>query len=499
MQRPHWLQMRRNGWIGFLVTVLAAAVFALAAAHGQAARDPRRDSVAILDRASQVQDRRRPNVVDSSYATADSILRALKIRVLRRDSLLLSGSDSRVLRQSPAAGTPIFQGAIDTLLVARVVGVVVPNVIDLDSGAARLSVERREPLTVAPMLSEFHDEISPGRVFRQRPSGGESVWPETSVQLWVSIGPAPDTTIVIVPRVLDLDVERARAEILARRLALGTVRTRPGTDGSGPVVEQHPAPGDTARIGDQVQLLLTGAAILTIPETPIQEDTGSTGGGGVAVADDTVRMPFVIDTTLRRALAILNTIGIRAPVVDPRAAGTTADDWIVTGQNPLPGEPVLRTTQVRLRAAVTLAVPDLVGLSERDAEAAAAGSSFGMSVERRTRALRLFGTRVVSQSPAPATRVAVLTPIVVTVADPLPPMVPLVAGVVLLATAAGVRTWPPRPRFRAVLASDLPDVSCPEDALAEAEIALHAEVDADPPRLEHSGDSLILEEERRHV
>lgn len=412
-----------------LATVVGVMISTAQDARSQEPPDRRLDSAAAARIAAAAQVPQRPSVVDSSYARAESVLRAVGLRVVRQDSIVPSGTDGIVLRQSPRAGTRFTRGDVDTLTVARVVS--------------------------APRLVE-------------------------------------------VPRVLGLDVERARAEILASRLALGTVRTRPGTDGSGPVVEQHPAPGDTVRVGDAVGLLLTGAPLLApvppVPQ-PDQRDSIPPAPPVVAVTGDAVPMPAVTDSTLARALSMLNAVGLRATVVDPRAASTHAADWVVASQLPLPGEPVRPTTQVHLRAVVTSAVPKLVGLSERDAESAAAASAFGMRIERRTRVLRLFGTRVVTQYPAPLTRVAVLAPVVVTVEDPLPLVASLGAGIVLLATAAGVRAGPPRPRLRASLASDLPEVRCNEDVLVEAEVALHVELDADPSSLEYTGGSLILEEE----
>jgi hypothetical protein len=144
-------------------------------------------------------------------------------------------------------------------------------------------------------------------------------------------------------------------------------------------------------------------------------------------------------------------------------------------------------------------VPDLIGLNEGEAGAAATSKGFGFRIANRATTLRLAGSRVMAQWPTAPSQVALGTPIDVTVADPLPPLVTLGIGLAGLAGAVGMvrrmHFW--KPRFRTSVTSDLPELACAGQALTRAEVALQVHVEARLPELEYGGEALIQREERR--
>ena len=667
----------------------------------------------------------RPSVVGFPYAKAEAVLHGLRITVVGRDTIVPSGSDGIVLRQSPAAKTPVIPGAVDTLTVSRlktprladVPDVVhapygqavlrirsaglapagptltpadsararvsqqdpaaprqaplgsavrlaialddrtaVPRVIGADTATARGILARAE-LGTGPVTPEFDDRFAVGLIFHQDPTPGDSVKRGTAVRLMVSRGPHPDTTLVRVPSVLRLSLDRATATLREQHLAVVHVDTVERPDGEGRVVTQDPRAGDTAHVGDALRLTITvprptvpvphlvgrtrsaaqralqsvgltlGAVkIVTDPKGPdglvvhqsvpeetrlplrepvgidlnlrpppervtvpsvlglrlkeaseslvrsrltagkltdsassrsdIVLDQGPKAGARVepgsavglvvgrisppaataqppalpgvspprvapprgapprnappietglapkpTIRESLLTTPAVVDSTLPRALAILERAGLHHVEVDSQRPTVPDADWVVDSQRPQRGERVLADALVQLRArAIPRArVPDLIGLSEGEAGVAATREGLGFRVANRTTTLRLAGTYITAQAPAADSQVAPGTPIDVTVADPLPPLVTLGVALTGLAGAAGVvrRLHPLKPRFRTSVTSELPELAGMQPPLARAEVALRVQVEAELPEVNYAGAGLIQREERR--
>jgi hypothetical protein len=210
-----------------------------------------------------------------------------------------------------------------------------------------------------------------------------------------------------------------------------------------------------------------------------------------------VLVPALVDSALDRALAELTSAGFANVAVDSQAVAGRAVSWFVITQAPQAGDLVLPATLVRLsvRAVVTVPVPNLIGMREDDA----ALEGFPLRVVARTRALRLWGTRVARQAPESPGQVAPGTSIDITLSQPLPPAAAALGGFAVLA-GLGIATRKVRivrPRLETTVESELPAVNVNGDAL-KAELSLECTVERGEVGVDVQSENIISREER-HV
>jgi beta-lactam-binding protein with PASTA domain len=94
-----------------------------------------------------------------------------------------------VISQSPAAGTPVVQGSVVTLVVSTgPPQVAVPNVVGLTQAAATTAITGAG-FTVGTVTTASSMTVPAGRVISQSPTSGTQVTQGSAVDLVVSSGP----------------------------------------------------------------------------------------------------------------------------------------------------------------------------------------------------------------------------------------------------------------------------------------------------------------------
>jgi len=322
-----------------------------------------------------------PDVVGRPYREAVRLIRGAR---LVAQGPVVNSADSAtalVVAQKPNPLDPALPGSAVQLDVRLEVRVQVPSLVGRDSATARESIQRAR-LRARPPDLDYDDNATAGVVTHQDPPAGESVKPGTSVRIRVSRGPHPDTTLVVMPRLLNLGVERARAAVERARLVLSHIDSVPQSGGAARVIAQEPHAGDTVHIGDAVRITLTA------PQR-------------------TVMVPPLIGRSRSQAEDTLRRLGL-----EPAPIGIVADpvapDGIVMRQSALPGTFLLAGQSVGLEVnarpvEVPVIVPRLVGLGlEAATETIVARHLTVRGITRRAGADNI----VLSQAPGPGTSVA---------------------------------------------------------------------------------------------
>jgi eukaryotic-like serine/threonine-protein kinase len=187
-----------------------------------------------------------PDLTRRPAAAATGRLEDLKIRYQRASDTSLTVPKGNVIATRPDGGTVLKAGKVVTVVVsAGKPRVRVPDV------AGRRAETAEDILAAANLRSRpervFDDSIPSGRAVGTEPGTGLAVPWGSTVVLRISKGP----DLVEVPDVVGLPKEEAE-----RRLAAAGLKARYVLPVGSRVVEQSPGPGDQARRGSEVRLLL---------------------------------------------------------------------------------------------------------------------------------------------------------------------------------------------------------------------------------------------------
>jgi eukaryotic-like serine/threonine-protein kinase len=187
-----------------------------------------------------------PDLTRRPAAAATGRLEDLKIRYQRASDTSLTVPKGNVIATRPDGGTVLKAGKVVTVVVsAGKPRVRVPDV------AGRRAETAEDILAAANLRSRpervFDDSIPSGRAVGTEPGTGLAVPWGSTVVLRISKGP----DLVEVPDVVGLSKEEAE-----RRLAAAGLKARYVLPVGSRVVEQSPGPGDQARRGSEVRLLL---------------------------------------------------------------------------------------------------------------------------------------------------------------------------------------------------------------------------------------------------
>lgn len=424
-----------------------------------------------------------------------------------------------VVRQEEPAGALARIGDHVHFTVALPTGTVhavrVPSLLGMEGDKATALLNR---LGLRPVVRPRASSLPPGTVLQQAPGSGRRVDTGTEVVLTVAARPPSGwQETVVVPRVVGLDVLRARAALLATGLGVQIRRAEAPGEPVDRIAHQSPGPGRRVRTGTpvsivlpvatrmpdllgksrpQAEALLRSAGLLGVAEGPdfgvgatqvVRQGvapgaavargtripfqfvfTGATGlvqvpsllgltrqraddvlrnaglngvfrGGasplhrvsaqslaagarvprgtslvitmtltGAPPGANAVRVPSVVNRTLREARGLLQTAGL---AIRLETDGTITDASIVRAQSPEGGTRVARGTQVVLRMQTPIlpgrtVVPDVVGQSKRRAVELLEAAGLRVRVRGLDVEVRGIRTKVRSQDPAPGTAVA---------------------------------------------------------------------------------------------
>ena len=386
-----------------------------------------------------------------------------------------------VISQSPAAGTSATAGSSVSFVVSKgPETLVVPDVVGLEQSAAEAALVAAG-LTAGTVTEAFSDSVDLGDVISQNPAAGAEVETGSAVALVVSKGPEP----AVVPNVVGLEQSAAGEALVSAGFTLGVVTEAfSDTIVAGSVISQNPAAGAEADAGSAVALVVSmGSERVTVPNVVglTQPAAGTslvaerlTVGAVTQAFSETVVLGAVIsqnpaagaEVDAGSAVAIVVSRGPeRLPV--PVVVGLTqsaAETELVAGrftvgeiaesfsetvalgsvisQKPASGVRVAPGTAVDLVISLGPApriVPDVVGLSQTDAEAALLDEvlAVGTITEELSETVALGD--VISQDPVADTEVARDSAVNLVVSlGPAPRIVPDVVGLTQSAAEAAL-------------------------------------------------------------
>ena len=157
--------------------------------------------------------------------------------------------EGKVIDQNPSAETTIqFGSAVSVVISLGPQPVEVPSVIGLSQDEA-IAVLQSNQLQ-AEVVEQYSDSVERGNVIRQEPGSGTQVPKDTTVTIFVSLGPREFE----MPNVIGMDGDAAEAQLEALGLDVQVIQL-PGQSGND-VVFQDPGPGTIVRRGDDVKIYL---------------------------------------------------------------------------------------------------------------------------------------------------------------------------------------------------------------------------------------------------
>ncbi|MCR5503821.1 MAG: Stk1 family PASTA domain-containing Ser/Thr kinase [Lachnospiraceae bacterium] len=164
----------------------------------------------------------------------------------------------KVIRCSLAAGEVVPEGTNVVLTVsmgANETGIEVPDVVSKsEAEAVAMLVDKG----FVPSKTEGHDEfIAKGNIFKQSPEAGSKAPADSSVTIWISLG--PEENKINVPDVTGQDEMTAMSILTEKGLALGNVIEEHYDDSAykGKVFSQSPVGGSYADPGSKVDVRIS--------------------------------------------------------------------------------------------------------------------------------------------------------------------------------------------------------------------------------------------------
>ncbi|MCX7832541.1 MAG: PASTA domain-containing protein [Actinobacteria bacterium] len=204
-----------------------------------------------------------PKLVDLSVKEAEKLLseKGLKIDIASKKYSATYEKD-KIISQDPPPGTRIEKGKVVKVVVS--LGerpVKVPNLFGksvLEAG----QILGELGLRIGEVTYEYSDNIPEDMIMKQSPSPNSEVSKGTAVDIVISKG----VEVVIIPDVTGLSLDKAKEMIKKAGLKFEVVEEESETFEKGKVIRQSPSPGDNAKKGDKVLLVVSsGPAFVAVP------------------------------------------------------------------------------------------------------------------------------------------------------------------------------------------------------------------------------------------
>jgi beta-lactam-binding protein with PASTA domain len=287
-----------------------------------------------------------------------------------------------VIEQRPAPGARVAKGTLVDIGV-EAEPVETPQLINQRFSVAK-QLLLKSGLTLGRISRRITGKAPAETVIDQTPLRGKVIPKASAVDIVV------EEESVVVPNVLRMNRDKASAALANNRLVVESWEEEiTGTQPAHTVLRQHPSSNQRVRPGSGVKLVVEAVSVV---------------------------VPNVVGQHRHQALALLGQAqlvqgGISEQITGSRAAG------VVLHQTPPPGQRVLPGTQVHLQVeAVSVVVPNIVGMMHGTAGQTLGGVNLvfgGISEELRE---NVNNGVILRQTPPPGQRVALRTPISVTIA-----------------------------------------------------------------------------------
>lgn len=275
-----------------------------------------------------------------------------------------------VMSQSPEEGAKAEPGDEITLVISKGSAPFdVPNVVGKSEDSAR-SVLTGKGLTVS-VSYEHSDTVEPGKVLRQNPKSGSSVYKGSQVKLVVSSG----KEIKKVPNVVGKAEGDARGEL----------------EGLGFRVEINDAYSNTVE---------RGKVISQVPGGGSSQEKGATVVLTISAGKEPISVPKLTGTTQSAALETLERLGLKASYSSQYSE--TVPSGTVISQNPSSGSIRYQgdtITFVVSKGREPITVPSVTRQSESSASNAITSKGLRVSI-RREYSSSVASGYVISQSPS---------------------------------------------------------------------------------------------------
>jgi len=333
-----------------------------------------------------------PGVVGQPEATAIAAIEAVDNLTVANISYEYHNTVEAglVISQDPAGGMEVPIGSTVDLVVS-LGRPIAPDVVGMSEADATTAITAVDSLQVGSVVYIHSDTVPDGNVISQDPVGGTAVPIGTSIDLVVSLGPS------VVPEVVGMNEPNAYQAIAAADLAIGDVNyVISDTVAAGLVISQEPNSGIIVPVGTDVNMVIAG---VISPNTV-----------GLTEADANTAI-FASGLGLGE---------VRYDYNDTIPAG------VVISQNPQAGAIVSAYASVDLVVSSGKpTVPDVVGMTEADANTTLAGFTLAIGTIVREYNDTVPEGIVTGQAPAAGTTVFVgsAVDLVVSLGKPVVPNV----------------------------------------------------------------------------
>ena len=297
--------------------------------------------------------------------------------VVREQAMPNAAAPNTIFDQGPRYPTRVRPGSTVIVSVAQAIRQPVPDVVGSQVQAATTILERAGFRT--GRISDDDDaNVATGVVVSQNPGSGAQADPGTPVALTVR------SNRVRVPAVRALTEADARQRIVASGLRVGTVEQRDGVASPGTVIDQSPVERTPVPRGSAVSIVVARQAAMTMPNL--------------------VGLPHAA------AAALVKQRGLMLGVVDTSSTQIRPDT--VVSQDPPRDQPVRAGDRVRFTVGSAqrgVVVPNLVG--RRVEEARRLLDSTGLQLGALQGVIDSSTGRVASQAPPAGRSVPPRTPV----------------------------------------------------------------------------------------
>ncbi|QWW19613.1 Stk1 family PASTA domain-containing Ser/Thr kinase [Schaalia sp. 19OD2882] len=205
-----------------------------------------------------------PDVSGKTQAEAKTALETAGFKVELSDAVPHDTIPVDMVAQTdPAAGVEVEKGkTVKIHLSSGPSSVTVPtNLVGLTPDEAKAAVEAAGLTWEVSTDKVVSDSVEEGKIVKTNPSPGQKVKAGTKVVAYLSSG----TDKVTVPDVAGMTQEQARKALETENLTVGNVITQNHPSApAGKIIESHPAAGESAKKGDQVEIVVSDGHV-TIP------------------------------------------------------------------------------------------------------------------------------------------------------------------------------------------------------------------------------------------
>jgi beta-lactam-binding protein with PASTA domain/tRNA A-37 threonylcarbamoyl transferase component Bud32 len=224
-----------------------------------------------------------PDVVELPQAEATATLKSAGFRV-EVDEVFDQGKETEVvIRQDPIGGMKVKKGRLVRIWVNKGQSSIwLPNLAGASEREARLALEGRG--FKVKINKENHESVAAGYVIRQFPEGDQNQPKGTEVTLIVSSGPVVKD--VVVPSLVGLTVDQAKAALGSVELNLGEVKEEPSSEEKGKIIKQSVDPGTSGKKGQRIDVVVSSGLKSQQRKLKIEVPEDQSGEIRVVVKDE---------------------------------------------------------------------------------------------------------------------------------------------------------------------------------------------------------------------